>query len=205
MADLSNVVARLLRAMRTYGNDRLEFEFRLGHKMPGGAFRPGVDPQSWARLKSALDAGRAWKVTHLQTSERLDGNGVKRVLSQDGAEHLLFKKRLADEDFATDSPWCARASLSLEEREADVQAHQGEFKYERRKDRWSYVYECWSIDMTRVTGNMPHQLDEDTECYEVEIELADTRELFVRTADATVAWGWQLLTDLCRLMASPEG
>lgn len=195
--DTSAVVATLLRCMKTYGHERLEFEFRLGHKTPHG-FRPGVDRASWTRLKQALDAGRGWRRSHLQTTERIDGNGTKMIVRADGPPSVIHKKRLNDADFETGSPWCARMSLSLEEPDAAVPAV--DTKYERRKERWSYAFKCWSVDLTRVAGNMPHQMDEDTESFEVEVELADTKELFVRTAEAVVAWGWDVVADMCALM-----
>lgn len=191
------LIGDLLRAMKTYGNDRLEFEFRLGHK--AGSFRPGVDGDAWARLKKALDGSPCMQVTHSLTTERIDSAGSKLVLEGDKPVRTIHKKRLSDRDFQTDSPWCARASLSLEEHEA---ASDVKHVYERRKERWSYAYRCWSVDLTRVVGNLPHQLDDDTESFEVEIELRDTKELFVRTAENVVAWGWELVSDVCRMLAS---
>lgn len=200
------VIGDLLRTMRTYGNERLEFEFRLGHKTGGaagqkvGGFRPGVDGEAWARLKGALDASSAWTVTHSVTTERIDSAGSKLVLdSSEQPVCVIHKKRLSDRDFSTDSPWCARASLSLEERE-DVPAAGIKHVYERRKKRWSYAFKCWSVDLTQVAGNLPHQLDDDRESYEVEIELRDTKELFVRTVDSIVHWGWDMVHDVCKLL-----
>jgi hypothetical protein len=204
-ADVSALVGDLLRTMRTYGNDRLEFEFRLGHKTGVGqktGFRPGVDGEAWARLKGALDVSRAWTVTNSVTTERINSEGSKLVLdSSETPVCVIHKKRLVDRDFSTDSPWCARASLSLEERE-DPPAAGLEYKhvYERRKKRWSYAYKCWSVDLTQVVGNMPHQLDDDQESYEVEIELRDTKEMFVRTVDSIVHWGWDMIHDMCKLL-----
>jgi hypothetical protein len=210
-ADVSELVGDLLRTIRTYGNDRLEFEFRLGHKTGvvgqkggGGGFRPGVDGDAWARLKAALDASKDWTVTNSVTTERIDSSGSKLVLDASNAPVcVIHKKRLVDRDFATDSPWCARASLSLEEREDPPPAGL-KHVYERRKKRWSYAYKCWSVDLTQVAGNMPHQLDDDQESYEVEIELRDTQELFVRTVDSIVGWGWGMIHDVCKLLQPPK-
>ena len=197
MPDLTAVMGQVLRALREFGHERIELEIRLGHK--AGAFRPGVDAQAWARLKAALDAGQGWSVAHSVTTEQIDASGSKVVLGQDQKPlKVVHKRRLADTDYDTDSPWCARVSLSLEEpgsvQETIVTT------YERRKERWSYAFKCWTVDLTRVAGNLPHQLDEDTESYEVEIELADTREFFTRTVDSILQWGWDLAADMCRLL-----
>ena len=71
---------------------------------------------------------------------------------------------------------------------------------ERHKQRWSYRYRCWSIDLTRVTSNLPHQLDSDAPAFEIEIELADTTELFVRPVPCILEWGGMLVDDACSLM-----
>ncbi len=201
---MSAVLGQVLRALKEFGHERVELEFRLGHKA-GRTFRPGVDAAAWAKLKAALDAGTGWTVTHSVTTERINSEGSKLVLdANNDPVRVIHKRRLADTDFdETDSPWCARASLSLEE--------PGELTekivtvYERRKERWSYAFKCWAVELTRVAGNMPHQLDDDAESYEVEVELADTREFFVRTVDGILGWGWDLVTDMCGLLSGDGG
>jgi hypothetical protein len=200
--ELSLVAGDVLRTVRTYGRERLEFEFRLGHKAVAGAFRPGVDAAAWRRLKAALDSGHGWRVTHSATTERLDDRGAKVVVDAHGrVTRVIHKKRLVHRDYDTDSPWCARASVSLETEEPPHTAADIATTYERRKERWSYAYKCWSVDLTRVLGNLPHQLDDDAETYEVELELADTAELLTTAADHLVRWAWSIVRDLCALLA----
>ena len=64
--------------------------------------------------------------------------------------------------------------------------------------RFSYRHKCWSIDLTCVTGNS-RELDNDHPTYEVEVELADQGELFVRLATETVQWGLDLTRDMVGL------
>ena len=80
------------------------------------------------------------------------------------------------------------------------QQHAAHFKYERHKRRWSYRYKCWSIDMTKVTSNLPHQLDNDGMSFEVEIELVDTSVFFTVPVAVLSEWGLQLARDMCALM-----
>lgn len=191
----------LARALRTYGRNRLELEFRLGHRL-GGRFVPGVPEAAWTRLKAKLDTSEAFEVVATHTRELIcgDGTGGKYVIPEgDGRPHWMHKKRLVDRDLDTASPWCCRASLSLEETGGDRPAPT-QHRFERHKRRWSYRYRCWSIDLTRVASNLPHQLDNDGVAFEVEIELADTAELLVRTLDGVLEWGWKLVADCCSLM-----
>lgn len=187
--------------LKTYGRDRLELEFRLGHSS-GKSFVPGVTPSAWTTLKTALDTSPAFRVHECHTDEHICGAGkyVVPVQSSD-TPHWVYKKRLVDQDSQTQSAWACRMSVSLEERGDG--APPTTYTFRRQKRRWSYVHKCWSIDLTRVTSNLPHQLDNDQESYEVEIELRDTTEFFVRRVDHIIEWGHMLVDDMCRLMNTP--
>jgi len=205
--DLAGVRASLARVLKTYGKDRLELEFRLGHRT-AGKFVPGVSETGWQRLKARLDVPSAARqeVIVTETNELIcdDGSG-KYVAAPDGSApgFWMHKKRLCDADIDTDSPWCCRVSMSLEE--VDSRDRQppppAAHKFERHKQRWSYRYACWSVDLTRVVSNLPHQLDNDAVSYEVEIELRDTGELFTRTMDNLLEWGWSMVQDMCNMMS----
>lgn len=205
--DVGGLRAALAQVLRTYGRERLELEFRLGHRT-AGKFVPGVSEAGWERLKCKLDDGSlGHQVVVTDTRELIcdDGSGGKYVVdtaTQRG--HWMHKKRLHDLDMDTESPWCCRASLSLEvvdppERQRPAPPTH---RFERHKQRWSYGFKCWSIDLTRVVSNLPHQLDNDGVSYEVEIELRDTAELFTRTLDDVLRWGWALVTDMCDIVTA---
>lgn len=187
-------------AVKTYGHNRLELEWRLGHRQ--GGFRPGIDAAAWGRIQRALDASPAFRGSFQETTERLgSGGGVKCIC--DGQRTLwMHKKRLADVDKDAEGPWSVRASVSLESLEDEAPAGVV-LKYERRKKRWSYTHRCWRIDLTRVSSNLPSHLDEDSEAHEVEVELVDTGILFERTLAYVVEWGWRICEDLCA-MARPS-
>ena len=192
-----DALARHMRAaLKTYGHDRLELEWRLGHRQ--GHFRPGVDTTSWARLQLALDASPAFTKSFSETTEKMgDVAGVKCICSGRG-EQWMHKKRLANVDVDPAGPWGVRASVSLETLEHEAPGGV-DLKYERRKQRWSYTHRCWRVDLTRVSSNLPSQLDEDNETHEVEIELVDTGVLFERTVDYVVEWGWSIAKDVCSM------
>jgi hypothetical protein len=60
------------------------------------------------------------------------------------------------------------------------------------------------VDLTRVQGNTPNQLDADADVFEVEIELIDRDMLLERPLDSVVAWGNQISAEVCQLMSSPS-
>ena len=207
------LLSRLRGALHRFGRERLELEFRLGHRDAKNGFRAGVAQEGWQRLKRTLDESAGWTRTHAVTVEQITGSGSKLITRHDDAaaaaddrQRWVHKRRLFDED--TDvrgSPWCVRGSLSLEEPEPAspaAAAANGPFRYERRKERWSYRHRCWCVDMTRAVGNLPANLDDDRETYEVELELADTDELLVRPLDNLVDWGARVARDLCAMCSS---
>lgn len=209
--NLGGVRDALAAHLRAYGRERLELEFRFGHRI-AGKFVPGVDHERWTGLKDHLDRAtpRHFDMVATETRELIsnDGSGGKYVIPLGGGDGAapspfwMHKKRLSDTDIETDGPWCCRASMSLEVVDPADQhkpAPTGHV-FERHKQRWSYRYRCWSLDLTRVVSNLPHQLDNDGVSYELEIELRDTSELFVRPMDLVLEWGWDLVTDMCRLL-----
>lgn len=201
-------------AVATYGHRRLELEFRLGHKSGGvgggGAFVPGVSSECWHQLKKRLDRGQVAAATESRELIRATPTGetCKEVVDQvppAPRPTFIFKKRLFDHDRPVEgTPWCMRGSLSLEIVEHAPPDQLGPPRFERRKKRWSYRLGCWVVDITRVSSNLPHQLDSDAEAFEVEVELADTRELFTRTTGEIAEWGAKVARDMCDLMAAED-
>lgn len=183
-------------SIRKHGHDRLELEWRLGHRHDH--FRAGVDAAAWERLRAALDASPAFQKSFTESTEKMGrAAGVKCICPQDGPATWMRKQRLADvdEDLAG-HPWSVRASVSLEEPMGRAALSQ----YERQKRRWSYTHRCWRIDLTSVASNLPAHKDDDRESYEVEIELVDPDVLFERPVSYIVEWGWKMVDEVCDLM-----
>jgi hypothetical protein len=192
----------LAAVVKKYGRERLELEFRLGHRTGSGAsFVPGVPEAEWQRLKAALDGCEAFGAAHHTDARELIDRGSKYVMPTAGAGHWMHKQRMKDIDVdVSGCPWTCRASMSLEVVDPPSASPEGACKFERHKRRWSYRYRCWSVDLTEVMSNLPHQMDNDGKSFEVEIELADTSELFARPMVDIAAWGLVLAKDMCGLM-----
>ena len=196
----------LAAVVKKYGRERLELEFRLGHRTGGGtSFVPGVPEAEWRRLKAALDGCSAFGAAHHTDVRELIDRGSKYVMPQAAGggsdRYWMHKQRMKDIDVdVSGCPWTCRASMSLEVVDPPSASCAHECRYERHKLRWSYRYRCWSVDLTEVMSNLPHQLDNDGKSYEVEIELADTSELFARPMVDLATWGLVLAKDMCGLM-----
>ena len=182
--------------IRQHGHDRLELEWRLGHRHD--RFRPGVGAAAWERLKNALDASPAFSKTFAETTEKMGKmDGIKCICPRDAPPTWMRKQRLADVDEDLPGhPWSVRASVSLEQPMGRAALSQ----YERHKRRWSYAHRCWRVDLTSVVSNLPAHQDDDRESFEVEIELADQDVLYERPVDHIVEWGWQMVSEICDLM-----
>ena len=189
-------------ALRTYGHERLELEFRLGHTIR--SFVPGVSRAHWMALRNVLDDSPAWTRTYKETVERIhQGHGRESTRKTTDAntmkEEWMGKKRLADEDNpGEDCPWTIRTSLSME---VEVQPDPAlDMSIERRKCRWSYYHKGWSFDMTLVQGNAGADLDEDITLCEIELELADHDLYFKYPLSVLTRHGTLLVQDACRFM-----
>ena len=195
---LAHVRDALAGVLWEYGKDRLELEFRLGHRS-GTSFVPGVSQAGWECLKARLSSGRP-DVVVTETTELICDDG-KHVTTA-GGTFWMHKKRLCHHDIDTHTPWCCRVSMALEVTDPPDRcaAPPPSTTLRRHKQRWSFRYRCWTVDLTRVVSNLPHQLDSDGAGYEVEVELRDTAELFTRTRAELLEWGWSIVRDMCDMM-----
>lgn len=205
-------LATLRAILRKYGHERVELEFRLGHRQ-GTSFVPGVSASAWENLNKVLDSSPDFALVTAKTQELIchDGcvPGGKYVIHQPDPTgthtpdpHWIYKKRLLDHDEES-PPWTCRTSVSLEEVSTTTPAP-SRHAFRRNKERWSYLHKCWSVDLTKVHSNLPHQLDNDGLSYEVEIELKDTTELFARPLEHIVEWGRSIAHDLARMCLVTE-
>jgi hypothetical protein len=189
MASREDIV---LRAITNGGIETLELEWRLGRHGPQG-FQPGIPEEAWMQLWKALnDTGKGYidsKVTERVIS------GTKLVTNRERGMWTKHKTRLFD----FEDPPFLRVSGSAENiqpiPEGTPVPSQGGFA--RYKERRSYQHECWSIDLTKVSTTT--DIDCDKWTYEVEIELLDKEQLFVRPIGNILQWGNQIANDMLHL------
>ena len=189
-------VAAYRKALHLNGHKSLELEFRVGRRGFGGAFQPGVHKHSFDALMTVLKKSSHFHHTRVCTHERLNMTDARFVTfpGQDGHEgHWTYKQKLFSEMCSE----TIRVSLALE-----GTAHEPPppgsppFTYFRTKTRDRFRWECWSIDLTAVTSNLPQHADNDGPIYELEIELVDVDALYEYTLEYILTWGLHLTREI---------
>lgn len=180
-----------------FGNERLELEWRLGCSV-NGHFVAGVGQTAFEKLRASLDKSGAAHIKDTYVAEHIPKaakNGERFVVSPPDAPtgHWRWKTRVCVEDRQG-----ARACLAMEEQAVQTIPFPVDsvFTSKRVKARRSYQFGAWSVDLTLVTGSV----DEEA-TYEVEVELVDKDEMFVRPLDNILAWGWNIASDMIKIMS----
>lgn len=177
----------LLEVLRRHGHHGLEIEWRIGRKLDR-EFVPGVSREEWTAVKNRMDA-HGFQKEELVTVEHVARDGYKKIVYSDGRTTWMNKFRIAHLDAEE-----FRLSFAKEQflHEPPKQQHQT-IVHTRHKERITYFFKIWKVDMTRVTSNDPDNLDNDMETFEIEIELADVGALFMYTVDHIVSWGEEVV------------
>lgn len=198
MASREDIV---LGAITNGGIETLELEWRLGRHGPHG-FQPGVSEDAWMQLWNALNA-TGKRCLDSKVTERVI-SGTKWVAESQGnstGTWTKHKTRLFDFE---DPPYI-RISGSTEIvqpiPEGTPMPSQRGGGFSRYKERRSYEYECWSIDLTKVSTTT--DIDCDKWTYEVEIELMDKEQLFTRPIGNILQWGNQIAHEMLKLAQIP--
>lgn len=188
----------LTHTLRHHPLASVELEFRVG-RVIGKNFVPGVPQQAWDSVYRALKTSANFQpLPVIETLERIfPTSGVKIVhCAATNTRHYNTKHRLVAEDPPSENPWTVRGSLALETVTAkEPHALSGD-TFIRRKQRHSFLYECWSFDLTKVVSSHPDQMDNDDITYEIEVELKDQNAFFKYTIDHIVTWGYSIANDV---------
>lgn len=199
MDGIDNVVRALRDTMFDHGHANVELEFRLG-RVVNGAFVAGVSKATFDTLFDILHRSPAFARSDITTLEKLNGTDARFVITNgdDASGQWCYKKKVYCHTEPTH-----RISVALEGHDhSPPPSGSPPLQYHRLKKRTSFRHECWSIDMTRVTSNLPGHFDNDEEIYEVELELVGVEAYFVYTLDHLVAWGSHLLREIDTLLKS---
>jgi len=200
--DLQPIVQALRHSLRDQGHKNVELEFRFG-RVINGAFVAGVSKATFEKLFAILDTSPAFQRHEITSLERLNGTDARYVImnGDESTGEWCYKKKVAVITESGGSDLVCRTAVALEGRDhAPPPAGSPPFVYHRMKKRTSFVHQYWSVDMTRVTSNLPNQFDNDEEIYEVEIELANGDAYFVYTLPYLVEWGLHFIHELQSLL-----
>lgn len=153
--------------------DNIEIELRIGQIQHDG-FKPGLGTDEfYHKIKNTLDTCQDWiKVVNSKTEE-LCSNGLRRTLSVNNKKiikHQCMKKeRILVKDLTyTGTPYDIRISVC---KEIDID-DKIKFGIIRKKDRLSYYYKDYIIELTIV-----EQIENgvSTINYEVEVEFINIK------------------------------
>lgn len=198
------IVPVLRQALHEHGHKNVELEFRVG-RILNGAFVTGVPKSTFEALMTVLSQSKAFSKTTTTTLEKLNGTDARYVI-KDGDEAngvWCYKKKLYAANgqvFDACQSLVPRAAVALEGNDhSPPPPGSPPFKYHRLKKRTSFVHTYWTIDLTRVTSNLPGDFDNDEEKYEVEVELAGVDAYLIYTLDHLCRWGEHILREVMTL------
>lgn len=194
------VVRNLRDVLHDQGHLNVEFEVRLG-KLVNNKYVAGVSRTKFHRILQLLENSPMFTKKEKTTLEKLNGTDAKFIIENgDEARGKWFYKKKVYSSLAPEiggEGLVPRVSVAIEGRDhTPPPPGSAPYKYHRLKKRTSFEHKCWSIDLTRVTSNLPGHFDNDEEIYEVEVELADTEAYFVYTLDHLVEWGVRLICEV---------
>lgn len=197
--DLQAISRALRETLRDQGHKNVELEFRLG-RVINGQFVAGVSKPFFEALFQLLESSPAFVKRDITTLERLNGTDARYIITNgdDSTGKWCYKKKVAvSTEPPKDTMYVCRAAVALEGRDnPPPPPGSPPFVYHRMKKRTSFVHGHWSIDLTRVTSNLPGQFDNDEEVYEVEIELVDGQAYFVYTLEYLTKWGHHFIHEV---------
>jgi hypothetical protein len=153
--------------------DNIEIELRIGQIQHDG-FKPGLGTKDfYNKIKNTLDTCKTWTKVINNKSEELCSNGLRRITSFNGKKVMkhqcMRKERILTKDLTyTGTPYDIRISIA-KEIESEDKIKTGIL---RKKNRYSYYYKDYRIDLTLV-----EQIDNGVSIinYELEVEFLNTK------------------------------
>jgi hypothetical protein len=149
----------------------VEIEMRLG-KISYGKFDTNVGKQAFQKILTGLENFKGWeKVTKSNTTAYFTGD-IRVIDDEDtGVSSAHKKTKLKKTDIHLENkPYDLRFSVSTEIPCAKP-GENAEYEDMRNKKRTSFVRKNLSIDMTIVSGDTDDPDSEESERYEIELEV----------------------------------
>lgn len=154
-----------------------EIEIRFG-RQSGKSFDTNVGPETFAKVKRALEKYQNWESTRHSNSTVYYFEGSKRLTVDEETDEQVgqIKKRVKVDDFAVDdAPFDVRLGVSTEEPfEYDGDETSTE---QKTKERWSFVRKNLSIDLTIVKGTPDDKDAEEDTVHQIEMEIMNPTAL----------------------------
>ena len=153
-----------------------EIELRVG-KIIGPArspkFTPGISKPSFEKIQKVLRHTKAFKSNPCITSVvKIFADGVRVIEDENKNTLIQLKQKLHNCDFRSLHAFALRMSVSVEETRQSLDVTKTHLM-ERLKNRETFVYKMWQVDLTTVIQrrNVIEKDDDRSVLYELEVEL----------------------------------
>ena len=154
----------------------VEIEMMLG-RISNGRFDTNIGKDNFQKILMALDKYTKWEKVEVNTYDAYYGaKNLRTNRYEDDTQESVTKKRLDVVDYsAQDLPLDVRFAVSTETKCEPPE--DTEYDSVRSKKRSSYIRKGLRIDCTVVTGTPDDKDAEDTDEYQVELEIMDVKSV----------------------------
>ena len=167
---------KFLDVIKTYKDQpHVEVELRLGTLQEGvrsSRFETNVGKEAFDYVKRGLDKYRGWDKVVESSTEVFYNDNKRQTEDEEGNIESIVKTKIKNIDQRMEGKkFDVRLGMS---KEVPAVVEEGqEIEYDRSvvKERKSYVRKDVSIDVTKVTGEFQDKDDEETEKYQIELEI----------------------------------
>ena len=192
--------------IKKHGVESLEFEFRIGKIVKQGpkkVFESNINKTLYDTVVKTLKTCKKWDDVVSSSVENHMGKGDKRTTIDLITKQTksIEKKRLKNIDIEmVGCPFDIRFSISSEI-PLDDTVDVSKSTIIRRQNRESFLYRMWSFDMTQVnTIKTPDKDTDETDSYEIEIELVDKEKAFKFPSKYVAEFGTLLCQDIVQMV-----
>ena len=192
--------------IKKHGAESLEFEFRIGKIVKQGTkkvFESNINKTLFDTVVRTLKTCKKWDSVVSSSVENHMGKGDKRTTIDLITKQTksIEKKRLKNIDIEmTGCPFDIRFSISSEIPLKDS-IDTSKSTIIRRQNRESFMYRMWSFDITQVhTIKTPDKDTDETDSFEIEIELVDKEKAFKLPLKYVAEFGTLLCQDIVQMV-----
>jgi len=165
--------------------DNLEIELRIGRiveeeETPGKIyFESGLSNQEfYEKIQSQLEKCEVWQKKIKNKTEEYIHKNLRKTVSFNGKKLVkptyIQKDKIYNLDLTyTNTPYDIRISVAKEIEDNDIKFKNSDAKILRKKERTSYFYKDYRIDLTEVNSIDNNGIE--TKTYELEVELLNLK------------------------------
>ena len=166
--------------------DNLEIELRIGRiveeeETPGKIyFESGLsNKEFYEKIQSQLEKCEVWQQKIKNKTEEYIHKNLRKTVSFNGKKLVkptyIQKDKIYNLDLTyTNTPYDIRISVAKEIEDNDIKFKNGDAKILRKKERTSYFYKDYRIDLTEVNSIDNNGIE--TKTYELEVELLNLKK-----------------------------